>query len=183
MLSDRKLKNKKLIVLTGLPFTGKTKLGRILEKKLKIKFVDIDEIRYGLFKNSPKEMKSDQDKNQMAISYDSIFWITNFILKHNDDLVIAATFSRKENQEKIIEICRKNNAILKFIYCYASDQIIQKRILKREKKKESRSTCRTWEHYERDKLRYYIFPGQKLSVDTSRPINDCLKDIIDYILF
>jgi len=152
-----------------------------LKKDLKAPFVDIDEIRYGLFKNPSKEMEREQDRFQMATSYNALFWITNFLMENGDSLVIAATFSRKENQQRLIDICKNNQFSLKVIYCYTPDRVILERIFQREKNEESHSTCRTWEHYERDKLRYEIFPFPKLEIDTSRPVKDCLKEIIFYI--
>ena len=51
----------------------------------------------------------------------------------------------------------------------------------REKNKDSFSTCRTWEHYERDKAKYGVPPLDVLTVDTSISQAENLEKIIDFL--
>ncbi len=171
----------RIILFCGLPLSGKSTLARILANRLKIPYYDIDEIRHRFFQNPREEMSQEANLFQMGISYEALFLITESLIKLGRDIVISATFSGRKARHNIIEISRINNAPIKAIYCHASDEIIKERLAYREKNKDSFSTCRTWEHYERDKSKYGLLPLPVLVADTSISQTENLERIIDFL--
>lgn len=173
---------RQIVLLCGLPLTGKTTLGKELEARLKIPFVDIDVIRQALFEQPQEEMDQELDQFQMMISYKALFWVTDFLAKLDYTFIIAATFSRDWHHQKVIEISKRNNTPVRPIYLFASDEEIMKRISQREIKKDSFSTCRTPEHYEKDKGRHKLIPlSPRLNLDTAQPIEECLEKIMSFV--
>ena len=169
---------KQIILLCGLPLSGKTTLGKKLSARLKIPFLDIDEIRHALFQNPPEEMESEQDRFQMEVSYKALFYIIEVLTKLGHSFIIAAIFSREERQKRAIEILGIET---KVVHCFAPEQVIKRRIIEREERRNSFSGCRTWEHYKADQERYQIFPSPRLDLDTSQSAKECLRKIIRFV--
>lgn len=170
-----------IIAFCGLPLSGKSTLAKTLANYLDLPLIDIDEIRHELFQNPQEEMDPEQVKFQMAISYKVLFLLTEWLVKLSHAVVITATFSREWYHKEIIGVSERNKVPIKAIYCYAPDEAIRERLEQREKRKDSFSGCRTWEHYEGDKARYQFLPLDLLKIDTSKPSVENISAILDFL--
>lgn len=174
----------KIVLFCGLPLSGKSALAKELASRLRLPFIDIDDIRHSLFQNPPEEMEPEKDREQMVVSYRALFLMTEYLIKLGHSLVITATFSREWHHQKIISISERNSVPIKAIYCFASDEAIKERLIQREINKDSFSTCRTWEHYLADKARYkLLLPLPLLKIDTSQSIEAIEKNLERLISF
>jgi len=179
---EEKLKKQMIVILAGLPLAGKTTIGNCLKDCLEVPFIDIDEVRYELFHHS--QDKIDPYENlQMELSYKAMFIVADFLIQSNrsDSIIVAATFSRSFYHQLIFEIVRKNNIDKKVFLCQASDEIIKKRLRERKEKDLGLSNCRTFDHYLETKNRYITFPEKIVTIDTSKTLEENLKEIVHYL--
>ncbi len=95
---------KKSLVLTGMMGVGKSTLGRLLAKRLKVKFYDVDKV---IEKKEKKTIKKIFDDNGESYFRKIEEKITFKILK-NKNAVIAlggGAFMNKDIREKILKSC------------------------------------------------------------------------------
>lgn len=170
-----------IFLFCGLPLSGKSTLAKELAGRLRLPFIDIDNIRHSLFQNPQEEMEREKDREQVAVSYRVLFLMTEYLIKLGHSLVITATFSREGYHQEIISISERNKVPIKAIYCFAPDEVIKERLIQREINKDSFSTCRTWEHYVADKARYKFIPLPLLEIDTSEAMEENLEKLISFL--
>ncbi len=173
-----------IIAFAGLPLTGKSTLAKLLGNQLKISCLDIDEIRRLLFKYHPVDSENNrkEDEAQMWASWKSLFALTDNLVEAGESAIVAATFSRESYHRRIAEIAENHKVPLKAIFCYAPPEIIAQRIELRNQDKENPSNLRNMEGYKRVEARYVkISTPFLLDVDTSKPLEECLAQIIDFI--
>lgn len=173
----------KIIVFAGLPLTGKTTLSKLLQDKLKICRIDIDEVRHLLFRHQPVDSEKDreQDQLQMRASWKSLFVLAENIVRMKQSVIVAGTFSRSIYHYALLQLVGDYDLLVKAVYCSASPGTIAERIAQRQQDKENPSNLKTMEGYWRVKERYQkISLPDILEIDTSLPIEECLARIIDF---
>lgn len=179
-----KMNERTIIAFGGLPLTGKSTLAKFLEERLKISRIDIDEVRRLLFKYHPVDPEKDctRDTEQMRASWGSFFALVENALYARESVIVVGTFSRESYHQRLMSITEKHKAFLKFIFCYAPDEVIADRITLRLRDKEEPSNLRSMEGYERVKARYKrIAVPHLLNLDTSKPMKECLAKIVDFV--
>ncbi len=173
----------KIIAFAGLPFTGKSTLAKLLEEKLEITRLDVDEVRRLLFKYNEVDTEKERelDELQMRASWKSLQSLTDNVVEAKQSVIVAGTFSRKIQHQWLIEISENRNAALMVVFCHVADEVIEKRVNLREE--ENSSHLRKIEGYYRVKARYekILTPNNILEIDTSRAIEECLEEIIQFI--
>ena len=174
----------KIIVFAGLPLTGKSTLAKFLEAKLKIARLDIDEIRQMLFRHHPLDSETNRelDQAQMRSSWESLYALAANVLLAGDSVIVAGTFSREIQHQQIAFVAENRGATLRIVFCHAPDEVILERMELRKRDKGNSSNLKSMEGYNRVKARYVkISAPDILESDTSRPIEECLAEIIDFV--
>ena len=95
---------KKSLVLTGMMGAGKSTIGRLIAKKLKVKFVDVDKIIEKNQKKSIKKIFEDRGEKYFRKLEEKI---TSKVLK-SKKVVIAlggGAFMNNEIREKVLKSC------------------------------------------------------------------------------
>lgn len=177
-----KMRELKIIAFAGLPLTGKSTLSKLLEDKLKIARLDIDEIRRLLFKHQLVDSEKDRghDERQMGVSWASLFGLIDVLVGEGESVIVAATFSRLSYHRRIIEAAERFRVPLKIIFCYAPDEIIVGRAALRNP--DSSSNVLIIDGYHRVKARYVkISVPDILNLDTSYSIEECLVKIKEWV--
>lgn len=172
---------KQIVMVCGLPLTGKSTIGKKLKRRLAVPFVDIDVVRHKLFQQPQAEMRPIEDHFQMRTSYGHLFLLAYRLIKKGHSCIITATFSRELYHEGIRVLSEATNTPIKAIYCWAPDEVIKQRIGLREERQDSFSTCRTFKHYKSDVDRYQCPPFEMLRVDTSQPLEENIQEIIRFV--
>ena len=95
---------KKSLVLTGMMGVGKSTIGRLLAKRLKVKFIDVDKV---IERNEKKSIKRIFNENGEVYFRKLEEKITSKILKSNKKVIAlgGGAFMNNEIREKILRSC------------------------------------------------------------------------------
>jgi predicted kinase len=118
----------KIILVCGLPSTGKSTVAKAIAKKMKDAVVlRTDEIRKKLI----QKPKYTEDEKKFV--YGIIFMLTESLLKNGVTCIIDGTFYKKSFIKELKNIASENRAKLSIIECVLDEKILEKRIKKRKK--------------------------------------------------
>ena len=95
---------KKSLVLTGMMGVGKSTIGRIIAKRLKVKFIDVDKIIERNEKKSIKRIFEDDGEKHFRKIEEKI----TFQILKNKEVIIAlggGAFINNEIREKVLKSC------------------------------------------------------------------------------
>lgn len=125
---------KSLVILCGLPATGKTTLGEIISKRWGHVIIRSDIIRLQVFRDKDifDERFASDMKNRNLI-YDVMFKLAEDIIGQNKDTLLDATFIKQEQRIKSAQIALKFNINLYIMETICPEDICIKRILSRSR--------------------------------------------------
>ncbi|MEM0219720.1 MAG: AAA family ATPase [Thermoproteota archaeon] len=150
-----------LVVMCGLPATGKTTVAEALAKEIKALVLRTDLIRREIFKkgkleevlNSREPLTYDLQRifnflpkipeeyqkliwKQNEIVYEELLSRTKILLGQGKNIILDGTFSKKALRSKVYEIAKACHENVYLIYCTCNEEIIEKRLMSRKKDKE-----------------------------------------------
>jgi predicted kinase len=123
--------NKKIIILSGLPGTGKSTIARELEKTIPksivIKTANLREIEINdnFFDENIKEVKIEKDK-----AYSKMIEVAKEIIKNGKIPILDATFHKKERRNLLDEHFNRSSTLRVHLEC--SDEISKSRVKERK---------------------------------------------------
>ncbi len=112
-----------IIVVFGLPGSGKSYFAEKLAKKIEADYVNSDRLRKEMF---PARTYSEQEK---AAVYNVMLAKMRRAVKQNKNVVLDATFHNNETRETFMQAGKKKDRIC-FIEITASEDLIQRRLQK-----------------------------------------------------
>lgn len=119
-----------LIIITGLPATGKTTLGEKLSVEFHLPFISKDVIKE-IFFDALETTTRDWSKKIGAGSYDTLFYLIEENLKSGYSMIIESNF-KKDQHTKIFKAYQKQyNCNILQILCGAEGEIVCKRFIGR----------------------------------------------------
>ena len=120
MPSDRPI----MIVIFGLPGTGKTTIATLLSKQLGIKHFNTDVVRSFLGKTRK------YDEENKSLIYDEILERTRLEFEKGNSVIVDATFYKKKLRTKFKALARDYNVTVKWIEICAGEEVVKKRVSK-----------------------------------------------------
>ena len=118
-----------LILVCGLPGSGKTRVSKEISKEIKWPVLRTDKIRKELF-SKPTYTQSEKD-----LVYQVMFLIADELLKNNVNVILDAVFSRKDLRDKARALAKKNKTPFHLVEVRCQEEILLLRIDKRSKRK------------------------------------------------
>lgn len=117
-----------LVLVCGLPLTGKTYFAKALSKKLKAIHLNTDAIRKKLLR------KPSYTEREKLFVYNHLFkQLDSIARKKNAKVIVDGTFYKKSLRDKIKRIALKNNQKLVVIELIASLKTIKKHFLHKKR--------------------------------------------------
>jgi hypothetical protein len=160
-----------LILVCGLPATGKSTLARNLSRRLKGVLLRTDVIRKEIF---PEPQYTAEEKR---LVYEVLALIAWYLLKAGQTVIIDGTFYKKELRDRIYKLANRSGRPLRVIECVCSEEVIRQR-MKRRVRKRNLPTDADYSVYQKIKREFEPIERDHIVVDTSKPI----REGVDFVL-
>ena len=157
-----------LILMAGLPGTGKTTLACQLAERLNATILSKDTVRHALFSPEQVEYSTEQDDFVIEI----LLRTAEYIWRRRPDQTIildGRTFSRASQRSHVIEFAEKQRQSWRIVECVCSDERARRRLEQPEA--DHPAGNRTPELYEEVKRRWEPIDESKLAVRTDNEVN------------
>ena len=118
-----------LIVVIGLPGTGKSTVCKLLQKKHKAIILNTDDFRKYIFEINPKEKDKIYPEIMQDIPYRAMFLTAKCLINNKINVIIdAALYSNK-----LVKEAKKLSSKSKVIQVICPEKIVKERLIKRLK--------------------------------------------------
>lgn len=166
-----------LIVLAGLPGTGKSTIARELAGALGAPLFDKDRVREALFGPRHVEYSREQDDFCAGVLYRAVEHVAE--RKSATHVVLdGRTYSRRYQVDELHALARRIGARVVLVECVASREAVRERLENDRHQASHPARDRTFERYlELERARESL--EATLTIDTSRAtIGECLASVL-----
>jgi predicted kinase len=161
-----------LIVVSGLPGTGKTYFCRRLAERLPCIVVESDALRKQLFSAPTYSVE------ESAYLFRVIHRLTGEMLVKGTNVVLDATNLTERYRERLYNIAEQHNARLIMVRIEAPPELVRQRLKGRAAKKNKDNSDADWTVYQEMKPTVEKIRRNHFAVDTSHDITPALNRII-----
>lgn len=155
-----------LLVVCGLPGTGKSTLAKKVADKINGTILRTDVIRREL-------EKLDYAEEEKQKVYDEMFGRAKKLLKEGRSVVLDATFDKRKNRQTASNFAQDLRADFKLIEVVCPEKIIKERLMKRK----GDASEAKFKHYLEHKKSFQPVKEKHLIIDTSQDIDKQLSRI------
>ena len=162
-----------LLMLSGLPGTGKSYLARKLCEKIPFVVVESDFVRKTLF-NPPT-----YSPRESAIVHRVCHILIDRLLKKGLRVIFDATNLSEVHREYVYRLAERNNAKLVIVQTVAPEEVVRQRLEKRHSARDDHDISDAdWEVYSRMKQYQQPIGRPHIVVDTSRDLEEEIQKIL-----
>jgi len=174
-----------LIVMAGLPGTGKSTIARLLAGSLRTDgagatILDKDVVRAALF--GPFEIEYSTRQDDFCV--DVMLQAAEYMLCQDPDkrvILDGRTFSRRYQIDGVRAFARKLGVPCALIECVCSDETVRQRLDRDASEGRHLATNRNYEMYLSVKGRAEPIEGPKLVLNTEDDLKRCVQRCMDYV--
>jgi len=162
-----------LIVVSGLPGTGKSFFCRKVAEKLPFLILTSDSLRRVLF---PTPQHNEQENKRL---FSACHVLVEELLKKGIPVIFDATNLLEHHREYLYRAAERAEAKLILVWVEASQEVVRQRLLARERTAVPECDSEAgWEVYNKMKPRREKIPRNHLVVDTSQDIAAAVDKIV-----
>lgn len=157
-----------LILMAGLPGTGKTTLSRQLAERLQAIVLSKDTVRHALFPPELVEYSTGQDDFVIDVLLRTAEYIWS---RHPQQTIVldGRTFSRASQRQHVIDFTEKRNQPWRIIDCVCDDDTAKSRLAQSDPAHPAGN--RTPALYDEVKRRWESITEPHITIQTDRPID------------
>ncbi|MBN1170101.1 AAA family ATPase [Candidatus Micrarchaeota archaeon] len=159
-----------LIIICGLPGTGKSSLSRKLREKIGAVYLNTDIIRKQITK------KPDYSEEEKKRVYDEMINLAEKNINERKNVILDATFYSKKLRMVMKNISKDHYVIL----CSLPEKLVKERLMGRERRKKGISDA-DYGIYLELKKRFEPVEGEYLELDCSLPKSKQVEIVLGYI--
>jgi adenylylsulfate kinase len=159
-----------VILMAGLPGTGKTTLARALSEKTTGRVLSKDEIRAALFSPGDIEYSTTQDDFCMEIMLQA----ARFLLQKDPNRKVfldGRTFSRRYQIDRVLKFADELSQPWRILECTCSEESVRGRLEDPSHPARNRS----FSLYLEVKARFEPIEYPKTVIDTDQPLESCVR--------
>jgi len=160
-----------LILMAGLPGTGKSTLARALAADLGGTILNKDEIRAALFTPRDVEYSSEQDEFCMRV----MLKVAGYLFRKDPGRKVfldGRTFSRRYQLDRATGYAQALGQPWRILECVSSDELAKNRL---ESDRTHLAANRDFDLYLQVKARFEEITLPKTIIDTSQPLDVCVQ--------
>lgn len=167
-----------LILMAGLPGTGKSTLARALAVQCNGVVLDKDEVRSVLFPPAYVEYSAEQDDFCQSLMLETAAYL---LARHPELRVFidGRTFSRAYQIQSALAAAGRISTPCRIIECVCAEATARRRLESARASHPAQN--RTYELYKRLQAAFDPIPTPKLVVDTDKPLADCIAAALSYL--
>ncbi|MBN1935721.1 MAG: ATP-binding protein [Anaerolineae bacterium] len=169
-----------LIVLAGLPGTGKSALARELAARLPAVILDKDRIRAALFGPDVIEYSTEQDDFCMEVMLQAAAYLFDRD-RERHVILDGRTFGRRYQVERVRAFARERGVAIRLIECVCADDVVRERLARDVAEGRHVARNRTYDLYLKVKAQFEPIKGEKLVLDTGRDLALCVAEALVYL--
>jgi len=171
----------KLIIVCGLPGSGKTTLAKELSKKMKITCIHKDSIKECLF-DSFEFSTLDDSKKLGKPSILTLFRLAEEQIVNDINIIIEAPFNFSDDYQLFNQWKKKYNLEIISIICSVDREERKKRFRERERHHSHHDVDRKlYSSIDEVEYDYATIPGKQIRIKTELNVNDLVGNIISQI--
>jgi predicted kinase len=167
-----------IVIMAGLPGTGKSTLARELASQTSGAVLDKDRIRAALFAPAEIEYSTEQDDFCMEV----LLATAEYLLGKNPSRHVfldGRPFARRYQIEQVIATAKQLRQPWRILECVCSDEAARKRI--EEQAAEHPAANRDFSLYLKTKAEFEEITMPKTVVDTDRSLDSCVQQALKAI--
>lgn len=163
-----------IVLLAGLPGTGKSTLAHALAEDLHGAILSKDAIRHALFAPPDVEYSTAQDDFVLQIMLKAAAWI---VRKDPARIVLldGRTFSGRYQIDFVLNAAQELHQPWRILECICSDETARARLEEQSNAGDHPAGNRNFNLYLEFKARFEPITLPKTVIDTDRPLEDCLQ--------
>jgi predicted kinase len=162
-----------VIVVSGLPGTGKTHFCRRLVERRPFIILESDALRKKLFPNPTYTTE------ESAYLFRAIHYLIEDLLKKGTPIILDATNLEEKHRERIYHIAERLNARLIIVRTEAPPELVQKRLKQRMSRRNTGDNSDAdWIVYQKMKTTEDKINRRHFIVDTSKDITPAIDKIV-----
>ena len=170
-----------IVLMAGLPGTGKSALASTLSEHLSGSVLSKDAIRHALFAPRNVEYTTEQDDFVMGIMLQAA---ERILQEHPERYVFldGRTFSRRYQVERVIAAAEDWGQSWKIVECLCSDETARARLETQASIGEHPAGNRSFTLYLEIKQRFEPITQPKIVIDTDEPLDWCVERALAALL-
>ena len=169
-----------IILMAGLPGTGKTTVARELARRTDGRVLGKDEFRHSVFTPEEIEYSSRQDDFVLQIMLQT----AGYLLARDPALRLfldGRTFSRSYQIENVVAAADSMHQAWRIMECVCSEEIARRRLESDARSGVHPATNRNFQMYLEVKERFEAITFPKIVVDTGNPLEDSAQMVLKHL--
>ena len=165
-----------LVIMAGVPGSGKSALARALSQRVDGAVLDKDVIRQALFAAEDIEYSAAQDDFIMEL----MFKAAAYLLGKNAGRIVfldGRTFSQAYQRRRATEFAESIGARWRIVECVCSEATARRRLTNDAASGRHPAANRTLELYERVRASFEPIEEAKIVIDTDAPLETCVERV------
>jgi adenylylsulfate kinase len=170
-----------IVLMAGLPGTGKSSLARALSERLTGTVLSKDEIRHVLFTPRDLAYTTEQDDLVMGTVLQAAGWICRADPKRYV-ILDGRTFSRRYQVDRVFDFANSIGQQCRILECACSAETARSRLAYQAGAGEHPAGNRTFDLYLEIRARFEAITRPKTVIDTDETMEACVRHALTAIL-
>lgn len=169
-----------ILLLAGLPGTGKSTLARALAPALGADILDRDAIRNAIFPTRDLTFSDEQN----ALCSQILYQVAEFLLQRDPERILifdGRPFSKAAQIDEVAKLAERVRTSLRIVLCTAPDEVVQARLTADLSAPSELPVDNRRDKYWRDKSVFEPITRQHLMLDTSQPVESAMAAVVQWL--